>query len=65
MIIRKENGHIGVKTLDMGIFFDDLFSHCKTEEEIDFVLCNIQDISDISADDQRERIWSNDAEIKI
>ena len=59
MVGRKENGHIYVNDLDMRIFFDDLFSHCKTEEEIDFVLENIQTIVEDSAEEQEERVGAS------
>ena len=59
MVGRKENGHIYVNDLDMRIFFDDLFSHCKTEKEIDFVLENIQTIVEDSAEEQEERVGAS------
>lgn len=38
MIERKEDGKLFIKTLDIEIFFDDIFDMCESSKEINKVL---------------------------
>lgn len=56
MISRNEKGKLSAKTLDIQIFFDDLFALCKTESEVEWVQEILDSAMEVSHDDQLERI---------
>lgn len=51
---RNENGKLKINTLDLQIFFGDLFEICNSEEEINFVLNNIIECAECIADEIME-----------
>ncbi|MEG0908732.1 MAG: hypothetical protein RSH78_00015 [Bacilli bacterium] len=41
IVTRGLNGKLSINTLALQVFFDDIFSICKNEHEMDFVADNL------------------------
>lgn len=53
---RTKTGGLKVDTLDLQIFFDDLFYLAKDEEEIDFIYETIESCMEISREDVQDAL---------
>ncbi len=51
---RSEDGKLKINTLNLQIFFGDLFEICNSEKEINFVLSNIVECAECIADEIME-----------
>lgn len=53
---RTENGKLFVSTLDLQIFFGELFTLAKDESEVDFILENIQGVVELVSEERMEKL---------
>lgn len=57
MISRSERDKIRVHTLDLEIFFDEMFEQCRDQHELDWVLEQIQGCAELSHDQASEKFY--------
>lgn len=54
LVERNKEGKLVIKSLDLQIFLGDLFDICETEEEVEFILSNIQECAECTAEETIE-----------
>ena len=55
MLTRNEKGKLTLDSLELEIFFDDLFEMCDNQHELDWVLDQIQVCAELCHDESSEK----------
>lgn len=56
MLKRNERGKLSLNSLDLQIFFDDLFENCKTEDEVEWLTDQLSSILEITSEEVLEHL---------
>jgi len=56
MLDRGENGKLKLDTNSLALFINELYSQCKTQEEVDFLKENLVSVSECEAETREEEI---------
>lgn len=60
MVDRSERDKIRLNTLDLEIFFDEMFEKCRDQHELDWLLDQIQGCVELSHDQASEKFYAEE-----